>query len=66
MTALGWYGTERGIEKLTTAKWSGPEEDAWQMAALACVIGDAQGVYRGPAGETFVFIAFGEPEIRKK
>lgn len=60
------YGIERKIVKLTTAKWSGSEEDAWQMAALACLLGDAQGIYRGPAGETFVFIAFGPPEIRKK
>ncbi|HYC72982.1 MAG TPA: hypothetical protein VEB66_17350 [Opitutaceae bacterium] len=60
------YGAERKIEQLITAKWSAAEEDAWQMAALACVIGDAQGIYRGPAGETFVFIAFGKPEIRKK
>lgn len=60
------YGTQRKIEKLITEKWSATEEDAWQMAALACLICNAQGVYRGPAGDTFVFIAFGEPEIRKK
>ena len=60
------YGAQRKIERLITEKWSGSEEDAWQMGALACVIGDAQGVYRGPAGETFVFIAFGQPKIQKK
>jgi len=60
------YGTSRSIEKLTTEKWAGTEEDAWQMAALACLIGDTQGIYRGPAGDTLVFIAFGEPKIKKR
>ena len=60
------YGAQQKIERLTTEKWPGTEEEAWQMAALACLICDTQGIYRGPAGDTVVFIAFGQPEIRKK
>lgn len=60
------YGVEKKIEQLTNRGGPSTEDEAWQLAALSCVIGDAQGVYRGPAGATYVFIAFGEPSIRKK
>jgi hypothetical protein len=45
------YGFQHKYEKLTRAEWKATEEDAWQMVALATLICDAQGAYRGPAGD---------------
>jgi hypothetical protein len=59
------YGEQHNIEKLTSSKWQGEESDAWAMAALAVKLCDAQGAYRGPAGDTLVFISFGKVEISK-
>jgi len=53
------YGQQHQIARLTSAEWLCTEEEAWQMAALACKLCEAQGVYRGPAGTAFVFITFG-------
>ena len=60
------YGQEHGIERLTKSKWVGTEEDAWAMTALAVKLCGEQGAYRGPAGETRVFIAFGGVTLSKK
>lgn len=62
---LKQYGEQHGIDKLTTRKWTGTEEDAWAMAALAVKLCDAQGAYRGPAGPTYVFMTFGKVKISK-
>jgi hypothetical protein len=59
------YGEQNHIEKLTSRKWTGTEEDAWAMAALAAKLCNAQGVYRGNSGRTFVFMTFGEVKISK-
>jgi len=53
------YGLQHQIARLTSAEWLCTEEEAWQMAALACKMCEAHGVYRGPAGTAFVFINFG-------
>lgn len=60
------YGEEHRIERLTKSKWVGTEEDAWAMTALAVKLCGEQGAYRGPAGETKVFIAFGPVTMGKK
>ena len=65
-TKIRDYGCQHHIRELTDEKWKASEADAWRVAALACVLCDAQGIYRGPAGGTFVFIAFGSQDIRKK
>jgi hypothetical protein len=57
------YGERHNIVRLTSAEWPGTEADAWSMAALACKLCEAQGVYRGPAGTAFVFISFGKVEL---
>jgi hypothetical protein len=54
------YGQQRQIARLTSEEWACTEEEAWRMAALACKLCDAQGVYRAPAGTAYVFIAFGK------
>jgi hypothetical protein len=60
------YGEQNNIKRLTTAKWQAAEADCWHMAALACRICKSNGAYRGPAGETFVFITFGEVQLCKR
>jgi hypothetical protein len=59
------YGEEHHIDRLITRKWVGTEEDAWAMVALAVKLCGEQGAYRGPAGTTYVFIAFGEVVLTK-
>jgi hypothetical protein len=60
------YGGKRKIAELTTRKLKITEEKAWELAALTCKLGDYQGVYRGPAGATMVFITFGEVKMEKR
>ena len=36
------------------------EMTAWKLASLSCMHNNAQGIYRGPAGNTMVFIEFGK------
>jgi hypothetical protein len=59
------YGEQHQISKLTARKWSGTEDDAWAMAALAVKLCGSQGAYRGPAGDTKVFMTFGEVQLQK-
>jgi hypothetical protein len=60
------YGERRRIAELTTRKLNITEEKAWELAALTCKLGNDQGVYRGPAGPTMVFITFGEVTLEKQ
>lgn len=59
------YGLQHNIRRLTAAEWLGTEADGWAMAALACKLCEAQGVYRGPAGASFVFISFSRVTLSK-
>jgi hypothetical protein len=60
------YGEQHRIRRLTTPIWSGEETDGWHMAALANRLCETNGVYRGPAGTTFVFFTFGEVRLIKQ
>ncbi len=60
------YGQEHQIDRLTRSKWVGTEVEAWEMVALAVKLCNEQGAYRGPAGATKVFIAFGEVTLSRK
>lgn len=59
------YGEKHRLEKLTTRKWIGTEDDAWAMTALAVKLCGAHGAYRGPAGDAYVFMTFGEVNVSK-
>ncbi len=59
------YGKQHGIKRLTTRKLGCSEDDAWELAAVACKLCEAQGAYRGPAGTAFVFLTFGEVTLSK-
>jgi hypothetical protein len=60
------YGEQHGITRLTESKWRGTEEDAWAMTALAAKLCGAQGAYRGPAGATYVFMTFGQVQLKER
>jgi hypothetical protein len=60
------YGTQHGMEKLTIPKWEAAEEAAWEVAAITCYLNEAQGIYRGPAGNMYVFIVFNTPQISRR
>jgi hypothetical protein len=60
------YGRKHGIERLSNPGWKGSEAEAWEMTALAVKLCNEQGAYRGPAGHTFVFIAFGEVQLSNR
>jgi hypothetical protein len=60
------YGEQHHVPRLTTGTWPAEEMDGWRMAALTNRLSETNGVYRGPAGTTFVFFTFGEVQISKR
>jgi hypothetical protein len=59
------YGKKHGHPRLTTRKLSCSEKECWELTALAFHLCEANGAYRGPAGETLVFVTFGEISLSK-
>ena len=59
------YGRQNGFDVLTTRKLQIPEEQCWELTALACMLNEAQGAYRGPAGPTLIFLTFGNVTLRR-
>lgn len=59
------YGQEKGYDILTTPKLTCPEQQCWELTALACMLSEAQGAYRGPAGSTNVFMTFDSVKLGK-
>lgn len=59
------YGELHGIASLTTRKLGCEELAAWEFAAFACHLCEAQGAYRGPAGTAMVFMTFGEVTLSR-
>lgn len=59
------YGREHSVDVLTTGKLPCSEDRCWDLTAAACLICEAQGAYRGPAGTAMVFMTFGEVSLSK-
>ncbi len=59
------FGRKNAFSALTTRKLFCTEQNAWDLAALACMLNEAQGAYRGPAGTTLIFFTFGEVQLSK-
>ena len=60
------FGKQHGFHKLTQAEWRATEADAWDMAAIATLVCQAQGAYRGRGGDVDIFMTFGAPKIQKR
>lgn len=59
------FAKENEIDFLQQAQLECDEEAAWDLAALANLLADREGVYRGPAGPTVIFCTFGKVKISK-
>jgi hypothetical protein len=59
------YGKKHGISDLITRMIPCTSDRAWEFVALACHLAGAQGAYRGPSGSAFVFMTFGEVQLKK-
>jgi hypothetical protein len=57
------FGEHVGVERLVTPKIRCREEECWEFTALACMLGQQQGAYRGPSGRTRVFMTFGNVTV---
>jgi hypothetical protein len=63
--AVQEFAKKHDIDFLLDRKIECDEGAAWDLAALATLVCDRQGAYRGPAGTTYVFMTFGNVEISK-
>lgn len=51
-------GEAEGITKLTEEKWAADEVDGWEMSAIAARLLEAQGAYRSPGENGFLFMLY--------
>ncbi len=56
--AVKKYGIDNHIKQFTAAKFLCSEATAWEMVAIACKLGNAEGAYRGQAGSVNVFMTY--------
>ena len=56
------FGEEHKIEKLTTPKWTGNDDDGWEMTAIATWLLKAKGAFSFLSDEMNVFVVF--PDIK--
>ena len=52
------FGEKNGIEKLTNPKWSGNDDDGWEMTAIAALVLKANGAFSFLSDEMLVFVVF--------
>jgi hypothetical protein len=60
------FGERYGLQEYASAHLHCPQDKAWEFTAVACHLAQASGAYRGPSGETFVFMTFHDVTIRKE
>lgn len=51
-------GEAETITKLTEKKWDAEEVDGWEMTAIAARLLEAQGAYRSPSNNGFLFLLY--------
>ena len=59
------FANANNVEFLCDRKVECQEDAAWDLVALATLIADRQGAYRGPSGTNAAFMTFGEVKISK-
>ncbi len=59
------FGKTHGLSTYIERTIECTEDDAWELTAVAARLGNANGVYCGPAGTTLVFMTFGEIELHR-
>jgi len=64
-TAVKAHRDAHGLSELQVAKLNCKLDDCWPLSAVAVLIGDLQGVYRGQAGDgVYAFVGFGGVTIK--
>jgi hypothetical protein len=63
ITAVRNLGEREDFPHLTVPKWPAEEVDGWEMAAIAAHVLDAQGVYRTPDEDGFVFMVLTDVQL---
>ncbi len=59
------FGEVYGLAALTTREIQCTEDQAWRFTAMALHLSEAEGAYRGRAGETLSFMTFGAMTVGK-
>lgn len=57
ISAVRDFGEDKGYPRLTVPQWPAEEVDGWEMAGIAAHVLGAQGVYRVPSANGFLFMA---------
>jgi hypothetical protein len=52
------FGADNGIEKLTSPKWQGSDDDGWEMTAIAAWVLKSKGAFSFLSDEMMVFVVF--------
>ena len=59
------FGQDNQLTNFTTPVVACTENDAWAFTYTAAKLGNANGVYEGPTGDTLLFMTFGEVLVSK-
>jgi hypothetical protein len=59
------FGEAHGFPRLTTAKWQASEADGWEMAAIGARLLRADGVYRTPRENGFLYMVLTGTRVAK-
>ncbi len=57
IAAVRDFGAERDFPRLTVPKWNADEVDGWEVSAIAAHVLGAQGLYRVPSANGFLYMA---------
>jgi hypothetical protein len=57
------FGATQAIAKLSEQKWEAEEVDGWEMTAIAARLLEAQGAYRSPDEDGFLFLLYDHLEL---
>jgi len=60
---LKQWGQEHRVSDLTTREINCSEAQVWTYTAMAAKLAGAQGAYRGPSGQAYIFFTFGDISI---
>lgn len=60
---LRLFGEQHGFERLQTPRWPAEPADGWEMASIACLLLQGEGLYRAPRGDDALFLVMMEPEF---
>jgi hypothetical protein len=60
---LKQFGEQYDFERLKTPLWPAKEADGWEMACVACLLLQGEGVYRAPDDDGALFMVVRYPEF---